>query len=484
MIGYFPKIYPDELVYSYLARIGVYNGYLIYRQLSEDIYDKIKYVPSVEFIDRLKPEVQEHLIGSGTFEDIILGHTMFPFYAGFLDEERKREAIKFLEEGNGEYYKAIPMPKKRKARYIRFCPLCVEADRKQYGEAYWHTVHQMQGIDVCYKHGCILVDSELKISADSTVKLVTAEEAPKEAVEIVMGSDKQTELAKYVVKVMRNINEYPDKSISAFLNYNLIGTKYLSKRGDHKYISNLCKDFVDYYKEMDDVQSVDVYRSRLINILKGKRVDFLEICQLAMLLGITADELIKCEVDKGFSSEQYTRDFDAKVLELLSEGVGINEISRRFSISSKTTRDIRDNNYKMSNHSFKGRAGKKIADWNKLDRELLPDVYNAIERIKNETEERPVRLTKSSVCRVIGVSYERFLNCPHCVDAVSQHYEPFDKYWARELVWAIRKLQKENKEIHITNIMKMTNMRKQNVIDGVECITDKKYKEIVEGCLV
>ena len=47
----------------------------------------------------------------------------------------------------------------------------------------------------------------------------------------------------------------------------------------------------------------------------------------------------------------------------------------------------------------------------------------------------------------------------------------------------MKKLQRENREIHITNIYKLTNLRKQNVIDGMECITDKNYKEIVEGCL-
>jgi len=41
---------------------------------------------------------------------------------------------------------------------MRVCPLCVKEDRERYGETYWHLSHQLQGIDVCHKHGCYLTD--------------------------------------------------------------------------------------------------------------------------------------------------------------------------------------------------------------------------------------------------------------------------------------------------------------------------------------
>jgi len=480
MIGYFPKMYEDELVYSYLARIGVHNGYLQYSQLSQDLYGKILYTPSFDFINKLLPEVESHLVGSGTLEDIILNHTMYSFYTGFVHEEQKKSAMKKIVDGNKDYYKEIPIPKKQQPKYMRVCPLCVKEDREKYGETYWHVSHQLQGIDVCHIHGCYLTDSQFQISANKSMKLITAEEIEVE--NAVMGTQREIELAKYVINVMWNINTYPDKDIISLLNWAFIEAGYVSKRGDHRFINTLCNDFLQYYTDIKDMQSAEIYLTRIRNILKGKRLDFIEICQLAMFLNVPAENLWKCDV-KRFDRTQYIKEFDKKVMDMLNDGIGINEVSRRFSISSKTTRDIRDNAFRTTNNSFNGKGGKKTTDWETIDKELLPKVISVMEQIKEESEERPIRLTKSAVCHLLDFPFIWYRTCPLCNEAVEERMETYSEYWARELIWVVKKLQRENKEIHITNIYKLTNLRKQNVIDGMECITDKKYKEIVEDCL-
>ena len=40
MIGFLPEIYPDELVYSFLARCYVRSGYINYTFFAENIYVK------------------------------------------------------------------------------------------------------------------------------------------------------------------------------------------------------------------------------------------------------------------------------------------------------------------------------------------------------------------------------------------------------------------------------------------------------------
>ena len=51
-------------------------------------------------------------------------------------------------------------------KFIRFCPLCLEEDRNQYGEAYWHRHHQIPGVLVCLKHGVALLDSQVSLETD------------------------------------------------------------------------------------------------------------------------------------------------------------------------------------------------------------------------------------------------------------------------------------------------------------------------------
>ena len=371
-----------------------------------------------------------------------------------MKEELKRKAIQTIAEGSGEYYKVIPMIKRNKTRYLRLCPLCVGEDRKKYGEAYWHRKHQMIGIDVCAVHGCRLYDSKIQISADKSVKLITAEEVLDADSKVSAGTDTEIKLAKYVVEVLQGVHRYPDKNIAEFLDQKLIGTKYLSRRGDHRYLGKLCEDFKDYYMDIKDLQSVSTLKTHLEWILKGKRMDLLEICMWAMFLGVSPEKLIKCEVLEENSRKRYTFHFDQKVLTLLNSGVGINEVSRRLGISSKTTRDILNDKFAGENAGKRGQGGKVSRDWNKSDKELLPKVLALIEQFKEETLERPKRITMSSIGKKLNIPYKNFEYLPRCANVLKEHTESYNEYWAREMVWALKKLQQESKELNITNIQK------------------------------
>ena len=61
MIGYFPDPYPDELVYSLLARYYAQSGYLGYVCAAEDIFLNTWNLPNIEFLNDYKPEVCQHL---------------------------------------------------------------------------------------------------------------------------------------------------------------------------------------------------------------------------------------------------------------------------------------------------------------------------------------------------------------------------------------------------------------------------------------
>lgn len=46
---------------------------------------------------------------------------------------------------------------------LRFCSHCVEEDRRQFGECYWHRVHQIPGGEVCPSHSTFLQTSSVPI---------------------------------------------------------------------------------------------------------------------------------------------------------------------------------------------------------------------------------------------------------------------------------------------------------------------------------
>ena len=96
MLGLFPHPYPDELIYSILARYSVRAGYSQYIFVAEDLFQRRSLRPNFEYLPALKDEVVKELTKNRTLCEVILNHTMFPYYCRFLPIDRKRKAINSL----------------------------------------------------------------------------------------------------------------------------------------------------------------------------------------------------------------------------------------------------------------------------------------------------------------------------------------------------------------------------------------------------
>ena len=150
MINYFPVIYPDELVYSWFSRYAAKVGYTSYIFVAEDLYAKRNNKPNIEFLNELSQEVINVISKKISIESLVMRHTMFPFYARFLPQERKQKAFDVLVSEQRTYASLLPIPKTKDGttRFLRFCPLCAKVDRESQGETYWHRIHQMVGVNV------------------------------------------------------------------------------------------------------------------------------------------------------------------------------------------------------------------------------------------------------------------------------------------------------------------------------------------------
>ena len=181
-IGYFPQVYPDELIYSVLARFYVHSGYPAYTFCAEDIFLNKRVRPDMEFLNVMKPERLESLCKKMSMAELIEKHTMFPYYARFLPYERRNRAFEALCSMGGDYNNLLAIPKQKNGehRYLRYCPLCVKEDRTFYGESYWHRSHQLTGVGICPVHGCKLSNSSVMLSGKASPNLVTAEQEIKE----------------------------------------------------------------------------------------------------------------------------------------------------------------------------------------------------------------------------------------------------------------------------------------------------------------
>ena len=57
---------------------------------------------------------------------------------------------------------------------MRYCPICYQEDLQLYGEPYWHRSHQLPDMQICTKHRCWLVDTDVTYNSARQQELFPA----------------------------------------------------------------------------------------------------------------------------------------------------------------------------------------------------------------------------------------------------------------------------------------------------------------------
>ena len=271
--------YKDELLYSVLARDYVRSGCINYSQYARRIYEEpIKKSANIEFLNPLKPDIKRQLEAYQPIED----YTMYGFYSMFMDDEIKGSALNMIRKAEGYYYKVfpIPAPKKRQKRHLRYCSRCAKEDREKYGETYWHQSHQMAGIDICYKHGCYLLDSTIEITGNKKEDFLPAELYAVKNEARFGKTDIDWMLARYTNRMRNNSQKLTSINFKGLLE----GTKYITGTSRQMNKKKLLKDIVDYYDGVRMNSYLLMEYHQIDKILKGRLVQPVMICQILLYL--------------------------------------------------------------------------------------------------------------------------------------------------------------------------------------------------------
>lgn len=168
MILQFPTPYPDELLYSVIARYHLRSGNQFWKHTLEDLFGKRTITASVILPSGIQALV-ERLPENTTIgeEMLIRNHTLFPFYTGFLPDEQAKSIYQSMLSNDGKtiYMQSGVMGSSiSQNKHFKYCSVCFKEDLHQYGELYWHREHQLPGKLVCMKHGIWLEDSDVSIN--------------------------------------------------------------------------------------------------------------------------------------------------------------------------------------------------------------------------------------------------------------------------------------------------------------------------------
>lgn len=474
MIGNMPKAYPDELIYSVLARCYVADGYMIYREFAEDVFVNKKEAPSVEFLGGYKKEIIDRLCRSFDAENLvqlICKGTQFPYYTRFYPLERKKQALEAICKGE-KITDLIRIKTQTKERYIRYCPRCVKEDRERYGETYWHRSHQLKGVNCCGKHGVRLKDSNLWLSGKASPNFHSAE-ITLQSCDLMeeTAPNKERLLARYNQELLEAELDI-DREITPItvIRNALYTAHFISKRGGTYRLEDIANAMALFYSECPEEAFQNFQISKLMT---GKRLQPTDFARMGLFLGIEVKELLQSAREDFCIAK-----FDENCLQFLHSGIGVNETARRLGVTSATVRNIRDGKLTADKKTRISQNGGKKKDWEALDKQLLPQVKKIVTSMKEKAGERPVKITKYYVAEQLEISPKSFERLKRCTDYVNSFEETQEEFWAREIIWAITKIEKEGSELYYTAVRRLLNVKRKQIAAALPFIADTRIRSI------
>ena len=423
MISFCPEPFPSELAYSLFSRYHLYSGYTTHKAAMEDLYCKRSDTPSKEFIGNLNSDARKVITRLCSMDELVLNHTMYRQYARFIPLAQKENALRHLGwDSTDAHHLFAVLPRAERERFLRYCPLCVLADREQHGIAYWHTHHQIRNMVVCPQHGCRLKVSTVPAKSEQCFTFCPAELYITDT-EVTWEENPQLlRFAKYMAAVFDAPMDFEqDIPISAILYDGMSRTKYLKATGRSRYTKALAEDLTAFYGSMG-LPSVATM-SQIQRVLLRDRYDFSVVCQLAFFLGMSVEELTAPKLTPA--------QIEAEV-----------------------------NSHYMTD--------KPPVDWAEFDAEtakILEPLAQSIYDGSARADGRPERVSEKMIYRELGLQGHRLEKMPLCRSIIERYSEPtYEEHWARRLVWAYQKLKKEcgTTPFYWSDIREISGVRKKN----------------------
>ncbi|WP_342437313.1 TnsD family Tn7-like transposition protein [Paenibacillus sp. FSL L8-0436] len=154
-----PIPYPDELLYSIVARYHLRSNNSSPKWTLRDTFGTENVIATIDLPSHIGELSRRNIVKDIPVDHWIDEHTFYPFYAPFMPRDRALLLRKLMESEDGSGIHTlvgITASTFDRDNKLHFCPSCFDEDVQQYGEPFWHRIHQLPGVWVCPKHGDIL----------------------------------------------------------------------------------------------------------------------------------------------------------------------------------------------------------------------------------------------------------------------------------------------------------------------------------------
>ncbi|MBN8755171.1 MULTISPECIES: TnsD family Tn7-like transposition protein [Variovorax] len=160
MLTYFPKPYPDEVLYSVLARLWRHLGQPDMRDFMTQLFKLPYATPVFDMPGNLEVLATQIPERAGLTADRIIDElTLFPYFAAFESasgRERLRERMRCAHVQKHNRHSGMLAFSTGRMVQLKYCDECRKEMLTQFGELYWKREHLLPGVVVCPTHGTSL----------------------------------------------------------------------------------------------------------------------------------------------------------------------------------------------------------------------------------------------------------------------------------------------------------------------------------------
>ncbi len=465
-MNFWPLMYEDELFVSVIARYQRICGMVSKRALEMDLFQIYKRMgrKSVLFPQNLNTFISNLPPTSRlSAEEIILNHTMYPFFTAFMSSEKSDAVLNAMANGNGksiENLVGMAGSKVKTNSYLRYCPLCFKLDMEK-GESYWRRLPQVPGAMYCPEHHFLYKDSNVLITdcrndylcadEDTCNEEIIADEYPEYFRTLNL---KYMENASYII-----FDNQKRRNLSFIIKFYIdkLRERGLASSAGNLYMERLVEEFLRFYpKDYLEIMQSSVDIEQEANWLRvfvrnnNKNRSPLRHLLFFQFLNVNAQELFKIEKVVGkqtiirertpiYSIQERRKEW----LKLIEDNPNANRSElKQIGKGLHTWIYMNDKDWYDSvtpkNNIRKGRA--KSVDWEKRDLECLILAKEAVKELYRK-EGKPIRILPNNIRKEIGA--KRWFNNKKLVKTwryIKETTEKIEDYRARKIKWAIEEL--------------------------------------------
>lgn len=469
MITLFPELYPDELLYSAIARYHVRAGNIDSKNTLRDLYNKDTITAMIEMTSNLETLVNKLPYPVYTIDQLIKNNTMYSYFTSFMSGEKSKKIYECMKGDYGsKIYNYIGISNKvmRLNRYLRFCPLCYEEDIKKYGETYWHRLHQVAELDYCVDHKCKLINSKVSVRSKNKQEFVNAhlelekyniEELVREQVAAPLINnddikDKACIVGEDILYLMENklknyeLNYFRDIYIQRLREIGLADNREVFQ-------DELLIRFKSYWgEEFLDSINCNFDSSKISNwvttITRKHRKGFHPIQHILFIrfLGLDIKKIFEGGInqntncskkDKVKKTIEEKQEYRNKWILLMKEYPNYSKTELREEDRSAYRWLYNYDNEWLKKNSPKKKAGQgtNVVDWKKRDKEVLDRLRKAVQELKC-CDGNPVRITVTRIGKIINAEtllHKHIDKLPKCKLFIEENVESIEEFQNRKI---------------------------------------------------